>query len=354
MDLFTLGWNSHFEDHFQKYKDSGYSPARIARENKSNYMVLAGNGEQLAELSGKFRFNADDRGKMPAVGDWAVVSSMPSEDRASIHALLPRRSAFVRKSAGLETVEQVVAANIEIAFIICGLDDNYNVRRIERYLTLAWESGAMPVVVLNKADLRTDFESCVSEVEAIAVGVQVMALSAKDGRGMDELRKHIAPGKTAAFLGSSGVGKSSIINCLLGEELLPTSEVRESDSRGRHTTARRELIVLPDGGIVIDTPGMRELRLWGDEQGLRQAFDDIEELAAACRFRDCSHVSEPGCAVKEAIESGGLSADRFESYLRLKRELRYTATRQIMKANAIEKLRWRQIALFQKRNKKLD
>lgn len=354
MDLIKYGWDSNFEKEFGRFKSHGHIPARIAQENKTNYLVLADAGELAAEVSGKFRFNADSRGKLPAVGDWAAVSVTTGENRAIIHGLLPRRSAFVRKTAGMETVEQVLAANIDTVFIICGLDDDYNVRRIERYLTLAWESGAVPIIALNKADLRNEINSCISEVEAIAIGVAVLAVSARDGTGIDILRKQIAPGKTAAFLGSSGVGKSSIINRLLGEELLPTNEVRESDSRGRHTTARRELIALPGGGMVIDTPGMRELQLWGDERGLRQAFDDIEEVASGCRFRDCGHEREPGCAIKAAIESGALSEERFASYLKLKGELRYVAARQAMKANALEKLKWKQVAMFQKKMKKKE
>jgi ribosome biogenesis GTPase len=352
MNLIDLGWGSFFETSFERYKSDSYLAARIAQENKTNYSVLCENGELLAEVSGKFRFEADSRGKYPTVGDWVVVSILPNNQRAIIHALLPRQSAFVRKEAGILTEEQVVAANIDTVFIVCGLDGNYNLRRIERYLTLAWESGAMPVILLNKCDLCQQLEMRISEVESTAIGVPVHAISAAEGKGFEALEKYMKRGRTAAFLGSSGVGKSSIINRLLGEEKFQIGEVRDADSRGRHTTSYRQMIILPNGAMVIDTPGMRELQVWGDEGGLKQAFDDIEELATNCRFRDCAHQSEPGCAVQAAISDGSLDGERYQSYLKLKKELRYLAARQAMKANAVEKLRWKQIAQFQKSYKK--
>lgn len=352
MNLIDLGWNQPLESQFESYKIQGFIPARVTREHKSNYTVGCEHGELTAEIAGKFRFGAQTKGDLPTVGDWVVISARPDESRATIHALLPRKSAFVRKAAGNVTVEQVIAANIDTVFIVTGLDGNFNVRRIERYLTLAWESGANPVVLLNKADLCDNIDARTAEVETAAIGVAVHALSARDDHGLEALAPYLAPGKTSAFLGSSGVGKSSIINCLAGEAKLPTGDVREDDSRGRHTTTSRELLLLPSGGIVIDTPGMREIQFWGDDEGLKQAFDDIEQLAAQCRFRDCSHFSEPGCAVREGIENGSLLRQRFESYLKLKKELLYLERRQAMKASAVEKLRWRQIAQFQKILKK--
>ncbi|HBC45593.1 MAG TPA: ribosome small subunit-dependent GTPase A, partial [candidate division Zixibacteria bacterium] len=302
-------------------------------------------GELVAEVSGKYRYQSE--GKFPTVGDW-VALSRHNQDRAIIHALLPRQSAFARKAAGKETQEQVVATNIDTVFIVIGLDNNYNLRRIERYLTLAWESGAVPVLLLNKSDLCAELESRIAEVSALAIGTSVHAISAKDGQGLEALGVYLVQGKTAAFLGSSGVGKSSIINRLLGEDRLATNTVSDAESRGRHTTTHRELLLLPEGGIVIDTPGMRELQVWGDDQGLRQVFDDIEELAIGCRFRDCGHQSEPGCAVRVAIENGTLDTGRFQSYLKLKKELVYLAAKQAMKASAVEKLRWKQISIYQK------
>ncbi len=345
MNLIDLGWNQFFERHFEQYKSQNHAPARIAQEHKKLYLALDEQGESLAEVSGRFRFQANS--KFPAVGDWVALTRR-DENRATIHALLPRQSAFSRKMAGVETQEQVVAANIDTVFIVCGLDANYNLRRIERYLTLAWESGAVPVILLNKCDLCGDLEMKVAEVESLAIGTPIHAISARDGQGLNTLGRYLSKGKTAAFLGSSGVGKSSIINRLLGEERLATNAVSEYDGRGRHTTTHRELIVLPDGGIVIDTPGMRELQVWGDEQGLKQVFDDIEELAKGCRFRDCQHRTEPGCAVRAAINDGKLDPGRFQSYLKLKKELEYLAVRQVMKAAGAEKLKWKQISQIQK------
>lgn len=352
MHLMDLGWNSFFETSFERFKSDSYLAARIGQEHKSNYIVLYENGELTAEISGKFRFEAESRAKYPTVGDWVVISIPTNNERAIIHALLPRQSAFVRKEAGVLTEEQVVAANIDTIFIVCGLDGNFNLRRIERYLTLAWESGAMPVILLNKSDLCQQLEMRISEVESMAVSVPVHAISASNGTGFEAFEKYLIHGKTAAYLGSSGVGKSSIINRLLGEERLQIGEVSNADSRGRHTTTYRQLIILPNGGMVIDTPGMRELQVWGDEEGFKQAFDDIEELATNCRFRDCAHQSEPGCAVQAAISDGRLDAERYQSYLKLKREFRYLAARQSMKANAVEKLKWKQITQMQKSYKK--
>jgi ribosome biogenesis GTPase len=233
---------------------------------------------------------------------------------------------------GGKTDEQVLAANIDTVFLVSGLDGDYNVRRLERYVTVAWDSGAVPVIVLNKADLRDDIEEVVEEVESVAFGVPVLALSAAENTGMEQLTEYIKPGKTAAFLGSSGVGKSTLINRLLGEEKLKTTEVREDDQRGRHTTTHRELLLLPEGGIVIDTPGMRELQLWADDEGLSRTFPDIEALFEQCRFRDCTHNSEPGCAVKQALDDGSLDRKRYQNYLKLQKELKHLSTRKDIKA----------------------
>ncbi len=245
---------------------------------------------------------------------------------------------------GEKTEEQIVAANVDLVFLVSGLDDDFNVRRIERYLTLAWDSGARPVIVLNKADLCPDLAECVAEVESVAFGTPVLTASARDGYGLEGLRGMLTPGKTGAFLGSSGVGKSSIVNVLLGKPLQATQAVRGTDSHGRHTTSRRELILLSGGGMVIDTPGMRELQLWTDEEGLGTAFADVEELAVLCKFADCNHEDEPGCAVQAALEDGTLRQDRFNGYLKLRREVRYIALRQERSARAVERIRWKKIA----------
>jgi len=343
MDLETLGWDSDYEQSFESLKAAGLTPARIAQQHKHGYLGYGASGELSATLAGRFRHDAADGGAYPTVGDWVAVQAQPQERKAIIHALLPRRSCFSRKVAGGKTEEQVVAANVDTVFLVSGLDGDFNVRRIERYLSPAWDSGANPVIVLNKADLCGDLDGRVAEVEAVAFGVPVLTTSAADGAGMVALRTHAGPGKTAAFLGSSGVGKSSLINALLGTERQKVVTVRDDDSRGRHTTTRRELILLPGGGLVIDTPGMRELQLWADEEGMRHTFADVEDLAAQCRFRDCGHGNEPGCAVREAIEEGVLEAGRYQSYLKQQRELQHLARRQDHRARLDEKAKWKKI-----------
>ena len=308
--------------------------------------------ELAAELPGRVRHRAASRIELPAVGDWVAVQPGPAEGKAVVRAVLPRQSAFVRKEAGAHTEGQVVAANVDVVFLVNGLDHDLNLRRLERYLTVVWESGAAPVVLLNKADLCPDVEERIGEVQTVALGVPVLAISATSGDGLEALDGHMAEGRTAAFLGSSGVGKSTIINRLLGAEVLKTSPVRSDDSRGRHTTTHRELIHVPGRGIVIDTPGMRELRLWADEDGLGRAFADVEALAAQCRFRDCAHRGEPGCAVQAALAEGTLDPGRWLSYGKLQRELRHLEQRQNHKARLAQKARGKQIALASRRLKR--
>lgn len=352
MQLIDLGWNEFFENTFEKYRTQGLVPMRIIRENRKDYIAYGAEGKFMCEISGKFRFETDSKGKFPAVGDWVAVSARPEEKSATIHVILPRKSIFRRKVAGQVTKEQAVAANIDIVFIVCGLDLDFNLRRIERYLALAYESGALPVILLNKTDICPEAEKHKKEVESIAAGVDTHAISAAQKTGMDVLSKYIKPGKTAAFLGSSGVGKSTIINSLLAENLLKINEVSELGSRGRHTTTFRELMVLPEGGMVIDTPGMRELQVWGDEKGLNQVFDDIEKLSKECRFKDCIHQSEPGCAVQEAISNGALDPKRLISYSKLKKEYEYLSARKTMKPDAIEKARWKTVSQYARNLKK--
>jgi ribosome biogenesis GTPase len=344
MQLIDIGWDEDFQRRLESLQPNGLAPARVVKQNRLDYVVWGEIGELTSELSGRYRHAAVSKSDLPAVGDWVAVAARAAEGRGTIHGLVPRRSAFVRKVAGVVTAEQVVAANIDTAFIVVGLDGNFNLRRIERYLALAWESGASPVVILNKSDLCADSEEHRLAVESVAPGVEVHLTSAASIHGIDALSSSLVRGKTAVFLGSSGVGKSSIINRLIGDDRLKVGEVSEADSRGRHTTTFRELILLPNGGIVIDTPGMRELQVWGDEDGLRQAFEDIEQLAAGCRFRDCTHTNEPGCAALEAISAGVLEQNRLDSYLKLKKEMRYLVSRQSMKASAVEKARWKAIS----------
>jgi ribosome biogenesis GTPase len=324
MNLIELGWNEHFSRLFEPYRLEGLCPGRVVAQHRERSAVVGERGEFLAEVAGRFRHRTADPAGYPTVGDWVAVETLDS-GRGVIHAVLERRSSFVRKSAGRPTDAQVAAANVDTVFLVTGLDGDFNLRRIERYLTAAWDSGASPVIVLNKCDLRDDPAAAVAEVEAIAPGVPVIAVSAVDGSNVERLRACLAPGMTAALLGSSGAGKSTLINRLLGRDRLPTGPVRDSDSRGRHTTSRRELVALDGGALLIDTPGMREIQLWADEESLVRTFNDVEEIAARCRFTDCRHGNEPGCAVQEALADGTLDPGRFESYLKQRRELRHLA-----------------------------
>lgn len=325
-DLRSLGWNGHFEKHFEPHAAAGLLPARVVREDRYVYLLRGACGELAAEVTGKFRHAARLSSDFPAVGDWVAVEPRPAADTAAIRAVLPRTSVFSRSAAGSRTDEQVVAANVETVFLVSGLDANFNLARIERYVACAWDSGANPVVVLNKADLCAELDARVAEVEAVALGVAVLAVSATEGRGLERLAEHLSPGATVAFLGYSGVGKSTLINALLGEQRLATASVRRGDSQGRHTTTRRELIRLPSGALVIDTPGMRELRMWAGAAAA-DSFADVEEIMARCRFGNCRHRGEPGCAVRAALADGTLDARRYANYGKLKRELRHAARR---------------------------
>ena len=326
--LEDLGWTPRLAEAFASYAAPGVEPARVSLEHTHIYRVLTPSGERLARVSGRLRHGAGGRADFPAVGDWVVLAPSEPDSDARIRAVLPRATRFSRRAAGSPTEEQVVAANIDIVFLVSGLDQDFNPRRIERYLVTAWESGAAPVIVLNKADLLGDPGAVVAEVEALAAGVPVYAVSAKHPASLAPIAAQLTRGRTAALLGSSGVGKSSLANALMGEERLRTREVREADSRGRHTTTGRQLIVLPGGGILIDTPGMRELQLWDTGEAVAGAFSDIEALGAGCRFRDCRHAGEPGCAVVAAVEQGSLPAVRLDSFRKLQAEQAFQATQQ--------------------------
>ena len=321
---------------------------RITLQEKGMYRIRTIMGEQNALVSGKFQFDAQSSSDYPAVGDYVMVSCA-DPDTAIIHQVLPRKSLFVRKAAGTSKTEQAVAANIDTVFLCMSLNNDFNLRRLERYLAVAWESGADPVVVLTKADLCADLPQKQREVETIAMGVDILTTSAMELEGYRQIMPYITEGRTVAFVGSSGVGKSTLINRLLGEERLVTDGLR-NDDKGHHTTTHRELLFLPNGAMVIDTPGMRELGMWDAASGVEQTFTDIEALAAQCRFRNCSHTSEPGCAVRAAIRSGELDSGRWQSYQKLKNENSYAADSESYLA-AKEK-RFKEIAKINKYNKK--
>lgn len=351
MSLHLLGWNARWDTAFAPHLAAGLEPARVAREDRDRYVVLDESGARSAELAGRLRHEARSRAELPAVGDWVALRPGAASS-AVIHAVLPRSSMFVRKVAGETTEAQVVAANVDSVFLVSGLDGDFNPRRIERYLASAWESGAEPVVVLNKADLADDVEARVAAVAALAPGAAVVALSALAGAGVDALARWLGAGRTVALIGSSGVGKSTLVNALLGAERQATGGVREHDSRGRHTTTHRELVPLPGGALLLDTPGMRELQLWGDETGLDDAFPEVAALAAGCRFRDCRHEREPGCAVLGALERGELEAERFESWRKLQRELAWLAARQDARARAAAESKWKAVTRSMKHHPK--
>jgi ribosome biogenesis GTPase len=344
-DLTALGWDETRAEQFEPHAAAGLTPGRVAVQHRGAYDVLTEHGELRCDVAGRLYDESASPADLPAVGDWVAVAARPGEASGTVQAVLPRRTKFSRKTAWQAAEEQVLAANVDVVLIVTSLNEDLNLRRLERYLTLAWESGARPVFVLTKADLAEDVEAAVQAVEAIAFGVPVVAISSVTGAGLDALRSHLGAGVTAALLGSSGVGKSTLVNTFAGEELLATREIRD-DGRGRHTTTRRELIQLPDGSLVIDTPGMREIQLWVADEGLEEAFEDVTELFARCRFSDCSHDSEPGCAVKEAIAERTLSTERWESYLKLQRELAHLERRIDKRAAAEERKRWKAVSVF--------
>lgn len=303
-------------------QDNQLTPARILSQEKGFYRIISDKGKKLAEVSGKFQFQTTVSSDYPAVGDFVLVNWNESGNSAIIESLLPQKSAFIRKAAGGSQQEQVVAANIDIVFLCMALNNDFNLRRMERYISIAWDSGAMPVVVLTKSDLCDDLEQKLAEVSTIAFGVDVLVTTSTEENGYEELLPFISEGKTIAFIGSSGVGKSPLINRLLGKELLKTNGLR-NDDKGRHTTTHRELFLLPSGGMVIDTPGMREFGMWDNDTGIERTFMDIEELAAQCKFRNCTHTNEPGCAIQKALTTGKLEINRWQSYQKLKAENDY-------------------------------
>jgi ribosome biogenesis GTPase len=342
--LTGLGWSEADQARFAPLAAQGLRPARVVAGHVRQFRVFSERGDELCELAGSLRHEARDASELPAVGDWVALRLPQADGRPAIQTLLPRRTAFVRRAAGTRTVAQVLAANVDTAFLVMGLDGDFNPRRLERALVLAWESGASPVVLLNKADVASDLAARRAETERVAAGVPVRVIAARHGQGLEALASWLEPGRTVVLLGSSGVGKSTLLNRLLGREKQKTNEVSAgARERGRHTTTHRELVALPGGALLIDTPGLRELQLWSDGDGLEAAFEDVSQLATACRFSDCAHGSEPGCAVRAAVEDERLDPARLASYLKLSAELRALEIREDPLKRRAERGRWKAV-----------
>jgi ribosome biogenesis GTPase len=339
--LETYGFQPFFAE--QALQHTGYEVGRVILEHKHLYRILGENGEWLGELSGKSRYEATRREDYPAVGDWVWMTPLPGEQRVIIHDIMKRKSKFSRRAAGSTVEEQIVATNIDRVFLVMALNLDFNVRRLERYLLLAYESGAAPEIVLTKKDLCDDIAARFMEVEAIAPGVPIYTVNSLEDDGIESILSTLKPGETIALLGSSGAGKSTLLNSLYGEQKQKTGAARDGDDRGKHTTTHRELIVLPCGSLMIDTPGMRELQLWDSSESMHAAFQDIDELAASCRFGDCGHHGEPGCAIQQALEAGTLDDARWNSFLKLQKELAYTERKADAGAARAEKERWKKI-----------
>lgn len=348
MKLEQWGWNPFFEDNFKQYRDLGLIEGRVVSESRHLYKVITPEKEYSAAVSGHFMYTSLNSSEYPTIGDWVALRI--DGGTAVIEKLLPRKSSFSRKKAGVETEEQIIAANIDYIFLVFGLDGGRNFSRggLERFLLRAWDSGATPVIILNKLDLAEDPEEIFLEAQSVSAGAEIYLTSAATGEGLEFLDRYLKPGTTVGFTGFSGVGKSALINRLCGTELRKTGELRQGDLRGRHTTTSKDLIQLPGGALLIDSPGIKELQLWGDEESLDQAFGDISDLAGHCRFSDCSHNGEPGCAVQSALATGELDHRRFEDYLDLQRELRYMESKMNKRQALEEKAKWKKISKYQK------
>jgi len=324
MGLTKLGWNAERDEQFAPYLAKGFVPARVAVEDKHFYRVWTVNAEISAQVTGKFIHESRrDHSVLPKVGDWVAIKLVPNEEKAMIQAILPRHTRIVRKATGRESAAQILATNVETVFLVTAADATFNAARLERMLVMGHESGARPVVILNKIDLCKDLEAQLAEATRVAGEALVLPVCAITGRGVKKLAALIKPGDTVVFIGTSGVGKSSLVNRLYGEDLMPTVEVREQDAKGRHTTSWREMIFLPKGGVVIDTPGMREFHLWDASQGAKETFPEIEALAPGCHFRDCTHTQEKDCAVLAALAAGTLPSERHASFVKLQLEISF-------------------------------
>ena len=351
-ELESLGWNDRLGSLYEPFAADGVVAGRVSIQHRGAYDVLTALGELRCEIPRRLVHEATTTADLPVVGDWVVVAARPADSTGTITTVLPRLTKFSRKTAWQATEEQVLAANIDLALLVASMNEDLSLRRLERYLILAWESGARPVIVLTKADLHPAPEAAVAEVETIAGGVPVHAISSLTGDGLDAMTALLGPGLTAVLLGSSGVGKSTLVNTLAGEELLATQEIRE-DGKGRHTTTRRELIQLPTGALVIDTPGIRELQLWVADDGIDEAFEDVTELFAQCKFSDCAHDREPGCAVRAALEDGTLLPERWDSYLKLQGELEHLERKLDKRAASEARKKWKTVSQEGRANTRL-
>jgi ribosome biogenesis GTPase len=349
--LLQMGWTSHFQTQLKSFCTDQFTPARVVGVRKNNFRISNGKKEWLATIAGKLKHHADCM--YPVTGDWVLMADTVISEVLSRKNTLSRGAAGTHgKQNGQPRKEQVIAANLDTVFVVCGLDRDFNLRRIERYLTLVYNCGLNPVIILTKADLQQNPEHFATEVETVAFGVPTHLVSALDGEGVAHLEQYLSSGQTTAMVGSSGAGKSTLVNRLYGITLQATGSISSSVGKGKHTTTSRDLIMMPQGGMVIDNPGIREIALWNDDDGISAAFPEIENLAGECRFSNCSHIHEPGCRVLQAVTDGKILKDRLESYLKMKRELTYLSLRQHKSADRLEKERWKEVALKVKAMKK--
>jgi ribosome biogenesis GTPase / thiamine phosphate phosphatase len=353
LSLEDFGWNSYFQANCDNHQNEHLIPARVSFQGRGMYRLVSEGGELWAEIGGALRHESLGSGNLPACGDWVLADNPMGRDRTVIRFLLPRRTLFSRKQAGTAIGQQAIAANIDTVCLVSGLDADFNPRRIERYLAIAWESGARPIIVLNKADICAEVPIRIAEVMSVAPGVPVLVASAMDGRGIEDILSYAGRGRTLALLGSSGVGKSSLVNRLLGKAVQEVREIDFDTGRGMHTTAARHLFLLSSGGMIMDTPGMREIQIWSADGGLDAAFEDIKSLSEGCHFRDCSHQTEPGCRVCEAVAEGELDAGRLTNFLKLCKEARYIELKSAHSANWVEKERWKKVARAARNRKHL-